>query len=215
MVCSADSQIGDLPTRFKYTQSAPVDFGLSPVEILLATDAELNALAAMKHLAPYKRGTGMGRASQGLNKRIRDLKRTLQARRWGEEAGPEEEEPKEKGSGSNAGPTGGVKRKWGAEEKGDEGGAHGDQRPAKKSTGPGGAQKRLGKKQRMRAKLAAEAEAAEKGEQLSMPSTSAPTSKPVRGLVEGEGGETGGEGKKKRRKKKKSGVANGNGEVEG
>ncbi|KAF8311870.1 hypothetical protein DL93DRAFT_2060627 [Clavulina sp. PMI_390] len=45
-----------IPTRFKY---APVDktaYQLTPVEILLATDGELNDYVSLKKLAPYRKG---------------------------------------------------------------------------------------------------------------------------------------------------------------
>ncbi|GAA5800081.1 KRI1-like family C-terminal-domain-containing protein [Helicostylum pulchrum] len=43
---------GDLFTRFKYTKTEPEDYGLTPEEILLADDAELNKYIGIKSLAP-------------------------------------------------------------------------------------------------------------------------------------------------------------------
>lgn len=43
---------GDLYTRFKYTKTEPEDYGLTPEEILLADDNELNKYIGMKTLAP-------------------------------------------------------------------------------------------------------------------------------------------------------------------
>lgn len=77
-------QIGDLPTRFKYAKSAPQTFGLSPAEILMATDAELNSFIGMKHLAPYRHG-GLGAAGREHGKKLRDLKTRIARRKWGEE----------------------------------------------------------------------------------------------------------------------------------
>lgn len=45
---------GDLPTRFKYQKTEPEDYGLSPVEILLADDKELNKYVGLKTMAPYR-----------------------------------------------------------------------------------------------------------------------------------------------------------------
>jgi hypothetical protein len=82
---STDDQIGDLPTRFHYTQTAPTAFGLSAAEILMATDEELNAIMSVKHIAPYRRG-GLGVQGKGLGKRVKDLKTSLEGRKWGEES---------------------------------------------------------------------------------------------------------------------------------
>ncbi|PVV03870.1 hypothetical protein BB560_001640 [Smittium megazygosporum] len=46
--------IGDLPTRFKYQKTKPSDLGLTPEEILLADDDDLNELISLKKLAPFR-----------------------------------------------------------------------------------------------------------------------------------------------------------------
>jgi protein KRI1 len=61
------------------------NYGLSPVEILLATDAELNEVLGLKHYAPYRHGSGVGAAGRGMGKRLGELKSKLSQRRWGEE----------------------------------------------------------------------------------------------------------------------------------
>lgn len=43
---------GDLATRYKYIQTEPEDFGMTPEEILLADDKELNKVISIKSLAP-------------------------------------------------------------------------------------------------------------------------------------------------------------------
>ncbi|EJD08084.1 uncharacterized protein FOMMEDRAFT_116527 [Fomitiporia mediterranea MF3/22] len=53
-----NDMVGDIPTRFKYTPVLPQTYGLSPIEILLADDAELNNLVGLKKLAPYRRDRG-------------------------------------------------------------------------------------------------------------------------------------------------------------
>ncbi|SAM84125.1 related to KRI1-KRRI-Interacting protein 1 [Ustilago bromivora] len=52
----SNHMIGDLPTRFKYTQVAPADYGMSAVDILLAEDEQLNNVVGLKNLQPYRRG---------------------------------------------------------------------------------------------------------------------------------------------------------------
>ncbi|KAI8048577.1 KRI1-like family C-terminal-domain-containing protein [Syncephalis plumigaleata] len=46
--------VAGIPTRFKYRQVKPSTYGLSPVDILLADDTDLNAHVSVKKLAPYR-----------------------------------------------------------------------------------------------------------------------------------------------------------------
>lgn len=46
---------GPIQTRFRYTNVAPATYGLTPTEILLADDADLNTYVGLKKLAPYRR----------------------------------------------------------------------------------------------------------------------------------------------------------------
>lgn len=191
--------IEDMPTRFKYTPSAPASFGLTPVEILLATDDELNKLVTMKGIAPYRKG-GIGIQGKGLGKRVRELKDKLRERRWGEEPSQmksREEKKKEKEK----------KRK---RDDGEEGGQ--GERREKKGEGETVEKsekvrngKRLGKKERMRLQKAAEAAGEPERESESVPAEK--KRKVESGEISGDApaanGEEGG-GKKKRRKKKKS-----------
>ncbi|KAG0237987.1 KRI1-like family C-terminal-domain-containing protein [Mortierella sp. GBAus27b] len=50
-----EDMVGDLPTRFKYSKVQPTSFGLTPVEILLADDKDLNEYMSLKKFAPYRR----------------------------------------------------------------------------------------------------------------------------------------------------------------
>ncbi|KAL1916494.1 uncharacterized protein VTP21DRAFT_5685 [Calcarisporiella thermophila] len=49
-----EDMVGDQPTRFKYRQVKPASYGLTPVEILLADDQELNEFVSLKKIAPYR-----------------------------------------------------------------------------------------------------------------------------------------------------------------
>ena len=208
--CQTYIQIGDTATRFKYTRSAPVDLGLTPVEILLATDAELNLLAPVKHIAPYRRG-GMGRTGQGLGRRIRDLKSQLKRRRWGEEEEAESQEAgnnqhqrfvRQPGSGANTDEMG-TKRKWG-EASAPGGDSAGKPTAALANNGERGPKKRMGSKQRMKAKAALMAGEANPVAPDAIASA-APVSATAAGAIEDNEGGDG--GSKKRRKKKKSSAA--------
>lgn len=184
---TADVQkIGDLPTRFKYSHSAPNSFGLSPVEILLASDAELNAIAPVKTIAPYRRGMGM--AGKGLGKRVRDLKGELRKRRWGEVdalAGPRPTR-----TGSNDVPVG---------RRGE-----GEERHERKG-------KRLGRKERMKMKVVEEGDGIAESVPLQTKplaginqlSEDQPLNMANGGSPLPEGGRGEAEGKKRRKKKKK------------
>jgi protein KRI1 len=180
-----EDEVGGLRTKFKYTKTAPQTFGLTPTEILLATDAELNALVSIKHMQPYRRG-GLGRAGVGLGRRVRELKAKLARRRWGEEG--------ERGEPSQP-------RAFHIERQG-PGGANAEPLGKREEGRPG---KRLGKKERQKRK-AAEAEAAQDGAVAPEPEEHGakrqkvePAPAPVVELAEGAG-----EGKKRRRKKKKA-----------
>ncbi|WWC65922.1 uncharacterized protein I303_108544 [Kwoniella dejecticola CBS 10117] len=131
-----EDMIGDMPTKFKYTHSAPVSFGLTPAEILLATDEELNKVLNVKSIAPYRKG-GIGMQGRGLGSRVRELKEDLKRRRWGQD----DKSWKEKGAEHAANKDG----------KGRNAGGGGAEGGEKKRAG-----KRKGKKERQKAAKAAE-----------------------------------------------------------
>ncbi|KAN0081344.1 KRI1-like family C-terminal domain containing protein [Tylopilus felleus] len=63
-----------MPTRFHYTSVTPENYGLTPAEILLATDAELNSYVGLKKLAPYRIDKG-GKGKKNWDpKRVQRLK---------------------------------------------------------------------------------------------------------------------------------------------
>ncbi|GAA5887721.1 hypothetical protein JCM5296_004469 [Sporobolomyces johnsonii] len=141
-----EDKVGDVKTRFRYAKVAPSSFNLTPEEILLATDAELNAFMSLKKLAPYRQGDADAHAAK-QKKKLQELRAVLRNRKWGEEvdedkAQEELERRKER------------KRKWKSEgegkdkDKGASGGREGGggggegEREAKK--------KRAGKSERKR-----------------------------------------------------------------
>lgn len=81
---------GGTAARFHYQKVEPTDFGLTPAEILLATDAELNAVASLKRLATY-RTTDSGKRNRRAMQELRDR---LRRRKWGDmETGYEDQRP--------------------------------------------------------------------------------------------------------------------------
>jgi protein KRI1 len=179
-----------MPTRFKYTRSKPTAFGLTPAEILLATDKELDAIAGLRHIAPYRK-QGLGMQGRGISKRIYDLKQKLKERKWGEEM-EADEDGKTRTMSRDAGWSG--KRKASGEDK-DEGG----EGTRKK--------KRLGKSQRKREREAKGWVAPEGGEGASTATPSvnrfeAPEQpKQAEEVVMTATGDGEKEGKKRRKKK--------------
>ncbi|KAI0628411.1 KRI1-like family C-terminal-domain-containing protein [Trametes polyzona] len=72
--------VAGMPTRFKYTKVEPQNFGLTPAEILMATDAELNSYMGIKKIAPYrKEGKGRNWDSKRAA-RLKELKTKLKER---------------------------------------------------------------------------------------------------------------------------------------
>ena len=67
-----------MPTRFKYTKVDPQSFALSPVEILLATDAELNQYMGLKKLAPYRKDGN--KWDKTRTSRLQELKQKIKER---------------------------------------------------------------------------------------------------------------------------------------
>ncbi|KAI5986902.1 KRI1-like family C-terminal-domain-containing protein [Pisolithus albus] len=73
----------NIPTRFNYVQTTSEDYALSPAEILLATDAELNSYVGLKKMAPYRRVGGSGKGKDWdpkRNERLKEFREKLKAR---------------------------------------------------------------------------------------------------------------------------------------
>lgn len=75
-----NDMVGDMPTRFKYAKVPSQTYGLTPAEILMATDAELNSYVGIKKYAPYRKD---GKGKQWDNtrtERLKELKDSLRDR---------------------------------------------------------------------------------------------------------------------------------------
>ncbi|KAJ7503104.1 KRI1-like family C-terminal-domain-containing protein [Mycena galericulata] len=71
--------VGGMPTRFHYTSVAPQTFGLSPVDILLAKDTELNEYMSVKKYAPYRADNRAG-WDKSRGERLKELKGKVRER---------------------------------------------------------------------------------------------------------------------------------------
>ncbi|TFK50846.1 hypothetical protein OE88DRAFT_1712769 [Heliocybe sulcata] len=116
-----NDMVGGMPTRFKYAPVASQNFGLSPAEILMATDQELNQYMGIKKLAPYRRGGWDSKR----NDKLREFKQSV-AERQREKGGfvpgaaDTEEGKKRKRKGKKE------RLKMKAAQGGEEGGDEGD-----------------------------------------------------------------------------------------
>ncbi|KAJ9118179.1 hypothetical protein QFC22_004083 [Naganishia vaughanmartiniae] len=174
-----EDMIGDLPTRFKYMKSAPNTYGLTPVEILLATDAELNDFLTVKHYAPYRHGSGVGAAGRGMGKRLGELKSKLATRRWGEEI-----EVDAKGFGKDSDKARFRDGGW------NKNGAVGKKDGGESAAGGGGGgppKKRMGKKERQRLKAGGEGAT---GGSLAVDNAAPPPTEKKRKHTDGDGDST-------------------------
>ncbi|EUC62503.1 Kri1 family protein, partial [Rhizoctonia solani AG-3 Rhs1AP] len=71
-----NDMVGDMPTHFRYARVDPSTYGLTPVEILNATDAELNTYMGLKRLAAYRKDKFDYRRPE----KLREFRNTLDAR---------------------------------------------------------------------------------------------------------------------------------------
>ncbi|KAF8802648.1 Krr1-domain-containing protein, partial [Phlegmacium glaucopus] len=73
--------VGGLPTRFRYVPVQPQNYALTPVEILLATDQELNEYVSVKKYAPYRHDKGdRYRWNKKDQEKLHELKSTIKNR---------------------------------------------------------------------------------------------------------------------------------------
>ena len=68
-------QVAGLPTRFKYAKVSEQSFALNPVEILLATDAELNQYMGLRKYAPYRKDSKNWDSQRAV--RLKELKQKI------------------------------------------------------------------------------------------------------------------------------------------
>ncbi|THV06167.1 hypothetical protein K435DRAFT_849267 [Dendrothele bispora CBS 962.96] len=73
-----NDMVGGMPTRFHYTQVQSQNFALTPVEILMATDQELNEYMSIKKYAPYRQDGK--KWDNKRNDRLQELKAKIAAR---------------------------------------------------------------------------------------------------------------------------------------
>ncbi|KAF9523871.1 KRI1-like family C-terminal-domain-containing protein [Crepidotus variabilis] len=79
-----NDMIGDLPTRFKYMPTEPTTYSLTPAEILMASDKELNEYMSVKKYAPYRLDKqDKHRYSKKNQDKLRELKGKLVERGGG------------------------------------------------------------------------------------------------------------------------------------
>ncbi|KAJ4483775.1 KRI1-like family C-terminal-domain-containing protein [Lentinula aciculospora] len=77
-----NDMVGGMPTRFHYTHVDPKDFHLTPAEILMATDAELNEYMGIKKFAPYRKPANW---DSNRGDRLKELKHKIGERGYGGE----------------------------------------------------------------------------------------------------------------------------------
>ncbi|KAF2178980.1 Krr1-domain-containing protein [Zopfia rhizophila CBS 207.26] len=74
------------PTRFRYRETSPTTFGLTPRDILLASDTQLNQFAGLKKLAAFRDPAKKKKDKKHLSKKAR--LRQWRAETFGDEEGP-------------------------------------------------------------------------------------------------------------------------------
>ncbi|KIP08682.1 hypothetical protein PHLGIDRAFT_12467 [Phlebiopsis gigantea 11061_1 CR5-6] len=70
-----NDMVAGIPTRFKYAKVNQQSFALNPVEILLATDAELNQYMGLSKYAPYRKDSKSWDSQRGV--RLKELKQKI------------------------------------------------------------------------------------------------------------------------------------------
>ncbi|KAH8996823.1 Krr1-domain-containing protein, partial [Lactarius akahatsu] len=76
-----NDMVAGMPTRFRYNTAAKSSYGLTPTEILLADDKDLNEYVGLKKLAPYRKQRDTWDAKRG--ERLGEFKKKLSGRAGG------------------------------------------------------------------------------------------------------------------------------------
>ena len=71
-------QVAGIPTRFRYTTTPKISYGLTPTEILLADEKDLNEYVGVKKLAPYRKQRDTWDAKR--NERLHEFKKKVSGR---------------------------------------------------------------------------------------------------------------------------------------
>ncbi|KAG0708614.1 KRI1-like family C-terminal-domain-containing protein [Suillus ampliporus] len=71
-----NDMVAGMPTRFKYATTAPQTFALTPAEVLMATDQELNEYVSVKRYAPYR----AEKWDHNRGERLKDFRKKLEER---------------------------------------------------------------------------------------------------------------------------------------
>ncbi|CAA7260390.1 unnamed protein product [Cyclocybe aegerita] len=126
-----NDMVGDLPTRFKYTSVKPQTFSLTPVEILLATNQELNEYMGVKRYAPYRQDKETKHFTKSKQEKLHEIKQKVTERSGGVFAAPEAEGAEKEKKKKRKGKKERMKAKGGLTgEEGDEAAPDGDTAPA-------------------------------------------------------------------------------------
>ena len=71
-------QVAGMPTRFRYTTTPKISYGLTPTEILLADEKDLNEYVGVKKLAPYRKQRDTWDAKR--NERLHEFQKKVSGR---------------------------------------------------------------------------------------------------------------------------------------
>ncbi|KAK0197362.1 KRI1-like family C-terminal-domain-containing protein [Armillaria mellea] len=91
-----NDMVGGMTTRFKYTPVQAQSFALTPAEILMATDAELNEYMGVKKYAPYRKDNVW---DPKRGEKLKELKQKITARSGDSAATLESDKPAKKRKG--------------------------------------------------------------------------------------------------------------------